>query len=219
MRTAFCVACLFAVPAVAAEDLGFELKFPTKTVLLLSGGQVEFVGKKPKKIPAPVPVHWGGFFEITRHGKPPADGVFDVNGKPLKPTISIVPQANKRAAARVEIFDDGGRTVVAFSGIGKTVFRAEVGKVWRKDATIEVKQLPIWSGMKVADALERYGYPDDRLKISNQSLEFWTYAACPGYLVEVFGSPGEIGRLTHESQIPRDVAALIAEARAAAKTP
>lgn len=193
--------------AAAAAEKDFSVECPTKTVFMLSGGRITFVNKKPKSVPRADPVNWTKFCEILQDGKPPEHGVFEVNGKPVKPSLSVVPQIAKNTMAKVEIREENNAYNVSFITPGKAVLRAEVGKAWRKDIAIEIRQLPVWQGMRAADVLENFGFPDTKFSLPGNHVELWRYEKCPDYVLSIAGEPGMVVELLHKSKLRRETLA------------
>lgn len=197
---------LGAAVASPADDFRFSIETPTSKVLLLSSKPIEFVGKKPKFVPPPTPLRWPGFLRILEHEIPPVHGVFDLKGKPTKPTVTVLGQTNRRLAADVSVEFQDNAFDVEFNSPGKATFRASVGKYWSQDVQVEIRQLPVWKEMSAADLLERFGMPskkyglqDTRTPVRSRS-EFWRFDQCPGYLFEIRGEPGTLVTMIHESR-------------------
>jgi hypothetical protein len=158
-----------------ATDKSFELEVATDTVWL---APVDSKDSNQCAMPSRSDISPDGFFRITCNGKPPENGVFQLEGKPVQPRIEWIPGGGKRGneqrAAHVGK-NNTGRFGLKVTSAGAYTFRAAVGNAWSKQVTIQVRHIPFNLKTEPPDFLEQYGNPD--AKVEHGYL--WLYRTWP----------------------------------------
>jgi hypothetical protein len=157
---------LFLVAALAAEpaDRAFSFEVASPVVWIP-------VNEKP------TPVEWQDFFKVRRDGRPPKDGVFQVDGRPVQPEVEWLNHAARRSKRGLPVAVGAnldGQFALRVLEPGRYTFKASVGKVWSARMTIEVVALPFRIGMRKPDFLEKFGNPDASLVNGRWLYKRWT---------------------------------------------
>ena len=152
--------------------------------------------------------YWG-VLTILHRGKPANDGLFNVEGEPVEPQVSLaVANIDKKNATTFRepvtiIGTKTGRFGVTFWTPGRFTFEASVGKHWSRRVTVDVKKLPFWEGVGASSFVCQFGLPSEKREAPGGW--YWAYKKWPGLVLTVGGDSAVAGiHVLPDAQVRKD---------------
>ena len=152
---------------------------------------------QPAKKPPPPPPPMGVWVRIKllQNGRPPAQGVFQVDNKATEADVEAPPNRGPKP----EVKDDQpGVYLVIARAPGEYTVQVAVGTAFSREVTVEVKRFPV-AALPSKDWVLKYGYGDKKLALPNQS--FWTYEQWPDLVIRVPDEPQKLVEIESAAEI------------------
>ena len=153
-----------AATGLGAENAGFSVEVVDDVMYLLSYNRKD--RDNSDDLVCEAVREYKDWIHVLRDGKPPEQGVFNVNGEPVIPQLVVVkgPKPEQGSLRQGFGVHFNGKSFGVVNGIpGTYTLRASVG-TWSESFKIEARQLPVWERMQTRDLLVKLGYPDKKEK-------------------------------------------------------